>query len=131
MLAAMADALWVLVLVAVCIGMLVAAKYIEPHWVSKDGTSFTCRIQAVSTDGRSGGRWVEARAKLLGDRVVLARRGLFRARATADEPRTVVGRATGAPARFAVYLVQGEGDMLALRVPAKSPVRARLDALAG
>jgi hypothetical protein len=131
MLATMADALWVLVLIVVCVGMLVAAHQIEPHWVSKDGSAFTCRVQGLSSDGRSGGRWVESKARLEGDRVVLARRRLLRVRTASDEPpRRVVGRAPNAPARFAVYLLDHEGELLAMRVPVKSPMVPRLDALA-
>jgi hypothetical protein len=127
----MADALWVVVMIAVCIGMLVAAKQIEPHWVSKDGTSFTCRVQTLSTDGRTAGRWSETKAHLEDDRVVLAKRGFLRTRATSDEvARRIIGRAQGTQTRFAVYLLDHDGELMAMRVPAKSTIVPRLDALA-
>jgi hypothetical protein len=127
----MADALWVALLITVAIGMLVIAKNMEPHRSTPDGMSFTCRIQQLSTDGRGGGRWIEAKAKIVEGGVALVRRSLLRPRLGDDEPpRRVAGRAQGGPGRFAVYLLQGQGSMLALRVPAKSPAVRRLDELA-
>jgi hypothetical protein len=127
----MADALWVALLIAVAVGMLVIAKNMEPHRSSPDGTAFTCRVQELSSDGRGGGRWIEAKAKIVDDRVALVRRSLLRPRLGDDEPpRRVAGRAQSGPGRFAVYLLEGQGSMLALRVPAKSPAVRRLDELA-
>lgn len=130
MLAPMADVLWVMLFVAVSIGMLVAARSIEPHSVSKDGRTFTCRIQELATDGRGGGRWVEAKANLVDERVVLTRRGLLRGRKEAGPPAIVVGRADRATPRFAVFLLESQGSLLALRVPARSRAVPHLDQLA-
>jgi hypothetical protein len=126
----MVNALWLALLIAVATGLLVIAHQIEPHWASKDGESFTCRIQTLSDGGRrASARWTDARATLVDDGVVLARRGIFAARNDGDEPRRVAGRATGGSGRFAVFLLEGEGPLLALRVPAESAAAQRLDQL--
>lgn len=129
MLDPMIDALWLALLVAVAIGMLVLATRIEPHWASKDGRTFTCRIQELATDGRSGGRWMDAKATVVDGRISLARRGLLRARRDPEPPLPVLSRAPGGQTRFAVFLLEGSQQMVALRVPARSKAATTLDGL--
>lgn len=129
MLAPMIDALWLALLVAVAIGMLVLASRIEPHWASKDGRTFTCRIQELATDGRSGSRWIDAKATVVDGRISLARRGLLRSRRDPQPPYPVLSRAPASQTRFAVFLLQGPQHMVALRVPARSKAATTLDGL--
>jgi hypothetical protein len=126
----MVNLLWLALLIAAAIGLLTIAHQMEPHWASKDGESFTCRIQTLSDGGRrASARWSDARAILVDGGVVLARRGIFASRHEGDEPRRVAGRATGGSGRFAVFLLEGNGPLLALRVPAESAAADRLDEL--
>jgi len=129
MLASMTDALWLALLIAGAIGMLVLATRIEPHWASKDGRTFTCRIQELATDGRSGTRWMDAKATIVDGRIVFARRGLLRARRGPEPPRAILTRTTGGSPRFAVYVLEGDDKMIAMRVPAKSRAATTLDTL--
>ena len=125
----MTDAFWLILLIAGAIGMLVLASRIEPHWASKDGRTFTCRIQELATDGRSGSRWMDAKASIIDGRIVLVRRGLLRARHRPEPARSVLTRTTGGEARFAIFLLDGNDKLIAMRVPAKSKAATTLDAL--
>ena len=56
------DLLWMLLAVAVCVGLFYVGYRIEPHHVSKDGTRFLCTGQWITSrrryrtvaDARSG-----------------------------------------------------------------------------
>jgi len=124
------NALWIVLIVALCVVMLVVAQRIEPHRVSGDGTSFTCRVQELSPGALPSVKWTEAKARIVDGRVVLAKGGLLRPRATSYErPRSVVSRAEDAPARFAVFVLEDQGALSALRVPASSRAVERLTEL--
>jgi hypothetical protein len=73
---------------------------------------------------------MEAKADLVDDRVHLNRKSLLRPGREVAPPARVLGRSQGAPTRFAVFLLEAQGSMLALRVPKGSRAVARLDELA-
>ena len=54
---------WVLAILVVggCIGLIWLAQRIEPHWVSKDGQRFTCRVAELRPQRGEVGQWSEAR----------------------------------------------------------------------
>jgi hypothetical protein len=99
----------------------------EPHWCSKDGQRFTCRLQPLTADLANDGLHVDVRARIEGSSVVVTPRGLRAAkmggtyRVTAASPDPPKGKA--------VYLVSIDGRQLTLRVPANSRCVPELDAL--
>jgi hypothetical protein len=145
--------LWAVLMLGTA-GLIVwISKRFEPHWVSRDGRVFTCRIQRIDLPGnRSGPQstpymprglfgggagqrmpiservnpsgWREARAAIVEGGVELRRRRSMR-----PEPRRMVlSRAPQAPKGRAIYLLDGDG-YLSLRVPARSRAVAHLDEL--
>jgi len=126
------DLVVTLVVIAVLIGMLVAAMRMEPHWVSRDGRRFISKAQLVDDHGRTTSRWIEYRFRITEDGEVEARR------------RSILGgrnrgvwevryRATDAPRRKAVFLLyprREAGSLLAVRLPARSRAVPILDELA-
>jgi hypothetical protein len=134
MLAGMSDALWWIGTIVVLAGLYVMAFRMEPHWVSKEATSFTCRVREVREDtNEQVGRWrdrhaVVERGRLrLGGRVTLRSFG-DRSRQHHSPPVDVLGRAPNASSRFAVYVLGGDPPRV-LRVPAKSRAVPVLDSL--
>jgi hypothetical protein len=130
----MSDVLWWIGTIVVLCGLYVVAFRMEPHWVSKDGASFTCRVREVREDtDEQVGRWrdrhahVEGRRLRLGGRVTLRSFG-DRSRQHLSAPIDVLGRAPDAPKRFAIYLL-GDSPPKVLRVPAKSRAVPILDGL--
>jgi hypothetical protein len=124
------NTLWIIGLVVLCVVMLFVATRIEPHRVSADGLNFSCRVQELTEGGLPSVKWTEARARIVDQHVVLAKGGLLRPRATSYErPRSVVSRSAEAPPRFAIFVLEDEGALSVLRVPASSPAVARLEEL--
>ena len=128
----MTELLLFVVVAAVCIGMVVLAIRIEPHWVAKDGSRFLTTAQPMDRLGRIIGRRREVRVSFLPDgRLMVSRRALVRSssavcRLEAKSPHPPKGRQ--------VYLLRtmaadDDGELLALRVPAKSKVVPALDEL--
>jgi hypothetical protein len=103
----------------------------EPHWVARDGTRFMTRARVLDARGGRPGRWAPVRGGIGRDSVVL-QPGFTGARAVAGT-YVPVARVTGGHATHAVYSLRADspdGDKLvALRVPAHSPLVARLDAM--
>lgn len=120
------ELLWAVAMLAVAAGAAVLASRIEPHWCAPDGRSFTCRVQAIRADGQPDGRWVAARADVGGGGVSI-RASVAGLRDGSSACRPVIGRAAGGPKGRAVFLLGG-APALALRVPARSPAAAVLDA---
>jgi hypothetical protein len=50
-----------------CALLLWLSRRIEPHWVSKDGQQFTCRVAELYPDRGEVGPWSEARVAINGD----------------------------------------------------------------
>jgi hypothetical protein len=125
---ALFDVVSLVVMGAVLIGLLILSRRrMEPHWASKDGRAFLCRVQELGPDGGPMSGWFEARAKVMGRKVALRARLLTRRSADWDA-RTVLHRAPDGDSPFAVYLLDGEPELL-LRVPQKSHAVAVLDGL--
>lgn len=99
----------------------------DPHWSSKDGTKFICRVQILNERGGSPSRWREVRCTITGNETVaLVPRG-FGLRNIAKEWRVVEAMTIGSK-RSRMFLLRNE-QLLALRVPASSPAAGQLDAL--
>lgn len=123
-----ADLLWMVVIGAVLVGLVVLSRRrVEPHWASRDGRAFLCRVQELGPDGGPVSGWFEARAKVTGQKVALKARLL--ARRSADwDARTVLQRAPEGDSPFAVYLLSGNPELL-LRIPTYSDAVPVMDAL--
>lgn len=120
------DTLWLIAALAVCGLLAWVALRIEPHWVSKDGERFTCRVQRLGQDAPQG-RWREMRGHVDGNSVVLATRGLI--------PNSMSGRysvevrSPNPPKRRALWLLEAERQRVVLRIPESSRAVPRIDAL--
>lgn len=123
------DVLWILGSLVVMAGLLWLARRIDPHWVAKDGRAFTCRIQPIRPDGRVEGRWRDARAVVEGQQVRLVVRGMGSMSKQPFEAHRVIGRSAEPPARSAVFVLEGDPVLWALRVPERSKAVAVLDTL--
>jgi hypothetical protein len=120
--------------VAGCILLIWLSRRIEPHWVSRDGQRFTCRVADLAPEQGEVGPWTEARVAVTGegDEVTVAMKPkLFRktSRYRPIELMHVEGRADSDDSGLIVYLLSGEGQM-ALRVPKRSRAVKTLDELA-
>ena len=119
--------------VALCIGMLVLAHRIEPHWVAKDGTRFLTMSEPVDRFGSVTGRRREVRGTLLPDGgLMLRQRSLVR---SAGSVWSIREKSPHPPAGRQLYVLQAvppppDGSMLVLRLPAKSALVPVLDRLA-
>lgn len=102
---------------------------IEPHWVAKNGSRFICNAQLMTEKGDPIGRYketkilVEPNGELLVDQRKFLRRQMSSWR--------VVGESESPPRKRAVFLLRGHDPkgvpaMLAVRVPADSPIAPRL-----
>jgi hypothetical protein len=118
---------------AACVLLIWVSRRIEPHWVSKDGQQFTCRVADLHPERGEVGPWSEARVAINGDDglTVAVKPKLLRLPGHRSPIRImrVVGRADSDRKGLVVYLLKGEEEM-ALRLPRRSRAVARLDELA-
>ena len=116
-----------------CVLLLWLSRRIEPHWVSKDGQQFTCRVAELFPERGEVGPWSEARVAINGDDglTVAVKPKLLRLPGHRSPIRVfrVVGRADSDRKGLVVYLLKGEQQM-ALRLPKRSRAVATLDELA-
>jgi hypothetical protein len=98
----------------------------EPHWVDRDGSRFIARARLLDARGGRPGRWAPVRGGIGRDAVVL-QPGFTGTRAVAGI-YGVEAKVAGDHDGHAVYSLRGE-KMVALRVPARSPLVARLDGM--
>jgi hypothetical protein len=113
--------------------LLWLSRRIEPHWVSRDGQQFTCRVAELYPERGEVGPWSEARVAINGDNgvTVAVKPKLLRLPGHRSPIRLfrVAGRADSDRKGLVVYLLTGEQQM-ALRVPKRSRAVAMLDELA-
>ena len=125
---------WLLLIafLAGCVLLLWLSRRIEPHWVSKDGQQFTCRVAELFPERGEVGPWSEARVAINGDDglTVAVKPKLLRLPGHRSPIRVfrVVGRADPDRKGLVVYLLKGEQQM-ALRLPKRSRAVAMLDEL--
>jgi hypothetical protein len=50
-----------------CVLLIWLSRRIEPHWVSKDGQQFTCRVAELHPERGEVGPWTQARVAVNGD----------------------------------------------------------------
>jgi hypothetical protein len=126
---------WVLLILFLggCVLLMWLSRRIEPHWVSKDGQQFTCRVAELHADRGEVGSWDQARVAVNGDDglTVAVKPKLFRKPGSRAPIRMlrVEGRTDSDRSGLVVYLLSGE-EQMALRVPKKSRAVAILDDLA-
>ena len=134
MLASFSNWAITVLVVDVLVGLGWVALRIDPHWASKDGLRFTCKVQQIRQSGRIESRWRDARCAIEGDRLRVMVRGVgVRPDPFADY--RVVGTSPDPPARTAVFVVRNvaasnpnEG-LFSLRLPASSRAIAPLEAI--
>jgi hypothetical protein len=125
---------WVLLIlfIGACVFLIWLSRRIEPHWVSKDGQQFTCRVAELHPEQGEVGAWTQARVAVNGDAglTVAVKPKLFRLPGTRSPIRMfrVEGRTDSDRSGLVVYLLSGE-DQMALRVPKRSRAVATLDEL--
>ena len=116
-----------------CALLLWLSRRIEPHWVSKDGQQFTCRVAELFPERGEVGPWSEARVAINGDDglTVAVKPKLLRLPGHRNPIQLfrVAGRADSDRKGLVVYLLKGEKQM-ALRLPKRSRAVAMLDELA-
>ena len=117
-----------------CVLLLWLARRIEPHWVSKDGQQFTCRVAELYPDRGEAGPWSEARVAINGDDAltVAVKPKLLRLPGHRSPIRVlrVAGRADSDRKGLVVYMLTGPEAQMALRIPKRSRAIATLDELA-
>ncbi len=116
-----------------CVLLMWLSRRIEPHWVSKDGQQFTCRVAELHSERGEIGSWDQARVAVNGDDglTVAVKPKLFRMPGSRAPIRMlrVEGRTDSDRSGLVVYLLSGE-EQMALRVPKKSRAVTILDDLA-
>ena len=126
---------WVLLILFLggCVLLMWLSRRIEPHWVSKDGQQFTCRVAELHSERGEIGSWDQARVAVNGDDglTVAVKPKLFRMPGSRAPIRMlrVEGRTDSDRSGLVVYLLSGE-EQMALRVPKKSRAVTILDDLA-
>ena len=117
-----------------CVLLLWLSRRIEPHWVSKDGQQFTCRVAELSPERGEVGPWSEARVAINGDDAltVAVKPKLLRLPGHRSPIRVlrVAGRADSDRKGLVVYMLTGPEAQMALRIPKRSRAIATLDELA-
>jgi hypothetical protein len=127
----MLDILSILVVGGIAIGLMIAARRLEPHWVSKDQRRFICRARVVDDHGVSIGRWNEYRFGFTDDGLIKGRKrsmwgaplpGIWRVARQLPDP----------PARREIFALVPDtvnGQHLSLKLPAKSVLVPKMIAL--
>lgn len=110
---------------AACGLMLWGASRIEPHWVSKDGERFTCRVQRLGQYDAPTGAWREMRALAEDEGVRLSARGI-RGRELRGVYK-VLAKSDTPPKKREIYICEGPTRII-LRLPSSSRAIPVLDA---
>jgi len=118
-----ADIFWLVVSVAMVVGLFVLARRFDPLHSSADGSSFQCRAELIALDGAGSGQH-KVRAQIDGNRVIVFDSKF--ARADPGQQFFVQGRSERPPRGSSVYVVGDEGIAMALTVKRGSPPDRRL-----
>ncbi|MFM8564343.1 MAG: hypothetical protein ACKOCE_10725 [Acidimicrobiia bacterium] len=119
----MSDTAVFVLVVALFVVSAVLAFGIEPHWSTRDGTTFIAR--ATRVEHREQSRWVEVRGWVREGRVELRAR---RSRNTAVGGWYDVTQVVDGARRTSVFHLTGDHDV-ALRVPRRSRTATALGIL--
>jgi hypothetical protein len=114
------DVVWLILILAVLMGITVFALRMEPHWSSKSGERFICRAQLLSPNHEPLGRWREIRGEVEGNEIVVRTRSLI-SRQIAGRWRVYARGAVDSRQR-SVFLFRSDttNNQLALRMPGNS-----------
>jgi hypothetical protein len=122
---------WTAAFVALMAAMYWFGFRVDPHFVSRNGERFLCLGQEVQADWELVGRPRETWVYVLDDGTLVLRQKRF-LRKRRGQYR-LIGRAPSPPKRKVVFLARsGDGDLghyIALRLPDRSKIIPRLDAL--
>ena len=129
------DVLWMIV---IAVGLVLLAWYAfaaEPHWVSKDGQAFTCRLQYLNTNLMPEGRWRDAKAYVDNGFLVVKPRGSVTRRPRTPTHFSVLKQGEDPPRGRVTYLLNtdatGSAGLCVMHIPAKSRAVTHVDALVG
>lgn len=127
------DVLWTIIIAVALSGLAWYAFSAEPHWVSKDGQAFTCRLQYLNPSLMPEGRWRDAKAFVDGGYLVVKPRGSVARRPKGNTQFTVLKRAEDPPRGRVTFLLDSDpgagGELCVLRIPQKSRALPHLEAL--
>jgi hypothetical protein len=128
----MSGLLWFGAVLVVCAGLFYLAYVLEPHWVAKDGSRFLTTAETIDHEGKVVTRRREVRGTIMSDGLImLGKRTMLRTRSNlwrlvGKQPEVRRGRL-----RYVLDTVPRDefGEQLVLRVPVKSRLVPRLEAL--
>jgi hypothetical protein len=127
------DVLWTIIIAVALSGLAWYVFSAEPHWVSKDGQAFTCRLQYLNPSLMPEGRWRDAKAFVDGGYLVVKPRGSVARRPKGNTQFTVLKRAEDPPRGRVTFLLDSDpgagGELCVLRIPQKSRALPHLEAL--
>lgn len=127
------DLLWTIIISIGLIGLAWYAFSAEPHWVSKDGQAFTCRLQYLNPSLMPEGRWRDAKAFVDGGYLVVKPRGSVTRRPRGHTQFTVLKRAEDPPRGRVTFLLDSDpgsgGELCVLRIPEKSRALPHIESL--
>ena len=127
------DVLWTIAIAAALAGLAWYAFSAEPHWVSKDGQAFTCRLQYLNPSLMPEGRWRDAKAFVDSGYLVVKPRGSVSRRPTGRTQFTVLKRAEAPPRGRVTFLLNSDpsvgGEFCVLRIPARSRALPHVEGL--
>jgi hypothetical protein len=126
------NVFWMVLALAVCVGLVYLGYRIEPHHVSRDGTRFLCTGQWISPDGDTDGRKREVWVTILspGQLQVDVKRRLHHDVTT----WALEGKSPAPPRKREVYVLRapdalGGTQRMTITMPSKSRAIAMLDAM--
>ena len=127
------DVVWTVIIALGLAGLAWYAFSAEPHWVSKDGQAFTCRLQYLNPSLMPEGRWRDAKAFIDGGLLVVKPRGSVTRRPRGHVRFTVVKRADDPPRGRVTFLLSSDnnagGELCVMRLPAKSRALPHIESL--
>ena len=126
------EVVWIILIVALMVGLWWFAYRMEPHWSSKDGKRFLCGAQEMQ-GGEPIGPRRETRVVVLPDGLLfISQKHLMRRK---HSRWMIAGKSPSPPRKMHIYLAQLREDgqkipsFLALRIPENSKCVSLLDEL--